>query len=1017
MISLGQLIVSIPAFELTGIADLGVSVRGVTNDSRSVEAGYVFVALQGEKINGHHFVEDAVARGCLAVISEDENGLPTGIPLIKVADSHHAYGLVAAEYFGNPARKMSLIGLTGTNGKTTTSWIIEQVVKAGGGRPGVIGTVNYRYLAYGGETVELEAPLTTPEPMMLQGLLRKMSDAGVTHAVLEVSSHSLAQQRLAGMSFDVAVFTNLSRDHLDYHENMDAYFAAKYKLFNEYLKPSGVAVVVDEPVVKGKSAGRTWGRELVDRLQHKKFTLYPVKGKKSSYMTCGFAQDNTVYADNVRQDIDGLSCTISYAGKQIQLQSELIGLHNISNILAATGTGLALGMEYNVICKGLQNVRQVPGRLERVALPQAPGVEKSPRVFVDYAHTPDALLNVLRTLRPVTPGRLFCIFGCGGDRDRGKRAMMGAVAAEFADAILITSDNPRSENPEDIISAIEKGVEQAGIRKVGLDDFLSLQKPAKGYGVQMDRRLAIHQVCCRAENQDVVLIAGKGHETYQITASGKQFFDDRIEARNGSLCWTVDHLTAATSGLLLQCGKNDLLGQISTDTRQLKPGDVFVALIGENFDGHDYVDQAVRKGAAAVIIEKECNCTDGITAVIKVADTLQALGALAHYRRRSLARDVKVIGITGSSGKTTVKEMTASIFAEAFAGNSGQPVLKTLGNLNNLIGLPLSLLKIDGGHQIAIMEMGMNRSGEIERLAQIADPEIGCITNVQAAHLEGLGSVEGVARAKGELFAAMPAHGVRIINYDDPHVRKLGGAYGNNSIGFAVTPAGRRFKPTVRATRVVSLGEAGMRFTLHLNSWQKRISIPATGRHNVSNCAAAAAIATAAGIAPESIVHGLARYNSGDKRLQIVDLPGEINLVNDSYNANPASMAAALTTVIQFGWKCKRVALLGDMFELGQGAAQAHEKIGTLVAALGFDYLGVTGEFAETVAGAAQRSGMDPSRIRTCSDKEAMAEWVGKLITQKKIGRGDWLLIKGSRGMRMEQVLHSLVQKLTPEKN
>jgi murE/murF fusion protein len=1017
MISLGQLISSIPAFELQGLSGTRRLVKGLTSDSRTVEPGYVFVALQGEKVNGLKYVGEAVDRGCLAVVVEDESGLSGKIPLVKVPDSHRAYGFMAAEYFGHPARYMKIIGLTGTNGKTTTSWIVEQVIKAGGGRPGVIGTVNYRYPGGGGETVELDAPLTTPEPMMLQGLLREMSDAGVTHAILEVSSHSLAQQRLAGILFDVAVFTNLSRDHLDYHENMEAYFGAKQKLFEEYLKPSGIAVVVVESGEIRKPARSDWGKILVDRLSGIGFRPYPVKGKKRSFITCGFGENCIVQASKLKQDVDGLVCTISHAGKRMQVQSGLIGRYNISNMVAATATGIALGMDHKNVLQGLQEVDRIPGRLERVMLPRPEGAESGPRVFVDYAHTPDALENVLGTLRTVTPGRLFCIVGCGGDRDRGKRPMMGAVAGDIADGVLVTSDNPRGENPEVILSEIEKGLVEAGLQKVGLDDFFALKKPLQGYAIMKDRRQAIHQVCSRAENSDVILIAGKGHETYQITAAGKHFFDDRIEARSGSMRWTVDHLLEATSGQLKQRGKDILLGRISTDTRTLKPGDVFVALTGENFDGHDYIEAAIRKGVAAVIVEKNCTGLSRKISVIKVADTLKSLGDIAHYRRLLLAPDVKVIGITGSSGKTTVKDMTASIFDTEFDRNPGQPVLKTQGNLNNLIGLPLSLLNIDGGHRVAVMEMGMNRPGEIKRLARIADPEIGCITNVQAAHLEGLGSIEGVARAKGELFAAMSDQGIRIINCDDPHVRKLGVGYGNNVIGFAVTPIGRRCKPAVRATRINSLGEAGMRFTLHVNKWQKRFTIPATGTHNVANCAAAAAIATAAGVAPEIIARGLARYSSGDKRLQIVDLPGGIHVVNDSYNANPASMAAALRTVIGFGRKCRRVALLGDMFELGEGAVEAHSGVGALVAELGFDYLGVTGEFAAAVAKMASLSGMKKSRIKICKDKEVMTEWIAGLVAGKKIGRSDWLLIKGSRGMRMEQVQHSLVQRLTSDKN
>jgi murE/murF fusion protein len=1014
VITLRRLCASVPESELKGIVDPGKPVMGVTSDSRTAGPGLVFVALRGEKVNGHRYVGDAVARGCVAAVVEDEADLPPDLPLVKVADSHRAYGLMAAEFHGHPARAMKIIGLTGTNGKTTTSWLIEQVIRAGGGRPGVIGTVNYRYPGPGGKNVELDAPLTTPESMILQALLRQMHDAGVTHVILEVSSHSLAQKRLAGLLFDVGVFTNLSRVHLDYHGTMEAYFRAKQKGFEEYLQPSGIAVVAVGPDMKNTKMDRDWGRILVALLKDRGFAPYPAKENKAAYMTCGFDRDCTVRAEDVRQDIRGLSCAFVLAGKRMKMESTLIGRHNISNMLAATATGVALGMEHESILRGLREVQRIPGRLERVRLPGFSG-GGGPTVFVDYAHTPDALENVLKTLRPVTPGRLFCIFGCGGDRVQGKRPLMGAVAADLAHAIIVTSDNPRGEDPAAILSEIEQGLTGAGLRKCGLDELFAHPESAKGYVVLENRRRAIHLACSRAVKGDVVLIAGKGHETYQITAAGRQFFDDRIEARNGCLRWTAGHLIAATGGRLTHRGKDIFTDRISTDTRSLERGDVFVALRGENFDGHDYVEAAVNKGAAAIIVEREC---PGVkeAAVIMVPDTLHALGELARYRRL-LASDVKVVGITGSSGKTTVKEMTASIFAAEFERIPGHPVLKTQGNLNNLIGLPLSLLAVNGGHRVAVLEMGMNKPGEIKRLARIAEPDIGCITNIQAAHLEGLGSIEGVARAKGELFAAMADRGIRVINYDDPHVWKLGGGHGNSVVGFAVTSVGRRRKPAVRATRIISLGEKGMRFTLQVYGWKKRITVSATGAHNVANCAAAAAIAIAAGVDPEVVARGLARYRSGDKRLEIINLAGGIKVVNESYNANPASMAAALRTVAGFGTNCRRGALLGDMFELGQGAVEAHRGIGKLVAQLGYDYLVVTGEFGATVAETARQSGMKRSGIMVCGDKEALAGWIEKLVWEKKIGRDDWLLIKGSRGMRMEQVLEALERKLNPEQN
>ncbi|MFA5716361.1 MAG: UDP-N-acetylmuramoyl-L-alanyl-D-glutamate--2,6-diaminopimelate ligase [Desulfobulbaceae bacterium] len=989
-------------------------VADLTADSRRVRQGSVYVALRGERLDGHHYLGEAAAKGCRAVVVERDAAVPGDIPAVRVADTRRAYGKMAAALFDYPARRMTMIGLTGTNGKTTTSWLVEEVLRAAGRRPGVIGTVNYRYWDASSVPIVRDAPLTTPEPVMLHGLLREMCDAGVTDVIMEVSSHALVQQRMAGLVFDAAVFTNLSRDHLDYHHTMEEYFAAKQILFLDHLKENGLGViVVDNDGAAGPGERAGWGRRLATVLTERGFAPSGAGRRARALITCGMHEGCTVRAAGLKQGIDGLDCTLLLGDGRLPLHSPLIGFHNLLNMMTAAGVGLGLGIDTAAIVRGLERVRGVPGRLERVRLPAPGGAGNGPAIFVDYAHTPDALINVLQTLRPVTAGLLICVFGCGGDRDRGKRPMMGEAAAKLADRVLITSDNPRTEEPAAIIREIEAGVRRLGCTLSDIPGLFDRKAGESRYAVVEDRRQAIHTACARASRDDVVLIAGKGHETYQISAAGRLFFDDRLEAGNGRLRWTMEHLLAATSGRLEQPGPVGLLGEISTDTRTIRPGDVFLALRGENFDGHDFVQAALEKGAGAVIVSEPVRAGSPGAAVVRVSDTLRALGDLAHYRRRALAPDVQVIGITGSSGKTTVKEMTAAIFQQLFAGSGGEPVLKTGGNLNNLVGLPLSLLQLRCGHRTAVMEMGMNRPGEIARLTSIAEPDIGCITNVQTAHLEGLGSIDGVARAKGELFGAMSDRGVRVINCDDPHIRPFGGKNGNNVIGFAVTPDGRRYHPQVRATRIHGLGEAGMRFTLHIGEWRRRITVPAAGAHNVANCAAAAAIAVAGGVAPETIVHGLLQYRCGDKRLQISQLPGGLNVLNDSYNANPASMAAALRTVMGFGRDCLRIAALGDMLELGESSEEAHRGIGALAAELGIDYLAVTGDFAGTVAEAARKAGMGKNRIKRCATAGDAARWIAGLIAGEKAGKGDWLLIKGSRGMRMEQVLTSLQRLLT----
>jgi len=1009
MKTLSELLSVVEVVSIAGrLSLLDREVKGLTSDSRTAGRETVFVALEGNSQDGHLFVRDAWARGCRMIVVEKDIEAPRDAAVVRVRDSHRAYGEMAADFFSHPGREVNMIALTGTNGKTTTSWIIENLLREEGKNPGVIGTVNYRFAGPAGRPVVREAALTTPEPVILHRLLREMADAGVTDVVMEVSSHALAQKRLAGVVFDIGIFTNLSRDHLDYHQTMEEYFAAKCSLFLDCLKEDSVAVVVVDSALHGQAEqGSDWGRLLVRRLREGGFHPFAGKKKNRTFIVCGFSGECAVRTNEPVQDIRGFTCSIETGGRTTVVASRLIGRHNVLNMLAAAGVGYAVGMNPGVIGRGLSGVGCVPGRLERVVLPHSGSEADGPFVFVDYAHTPDALENVLLTLRRVAPGRLICVFGCGGNRDKGKRALMGGIAGRLADRILVTSDNPRMEDPLVILGEIEEGLRQEGVAETDIYGLMDMHAENKQYAILEDRRQAIRSVCSMAQKTDVVLIAGKGHETYQIKAGEKRFFDDRIEAQNGRLRWTVEHLLAATSGFLEQRGSTMPTGEVTTDTRTMRNGDIFLALEGENFDGHDFVAEAVGKGAAVCIVSKSCRA-DSRATVLKVRDTLKGLGDLAAYRRRLLGSKILVTAITGSSGKTTVKEMTAAIFEQYFQGSGDEPVLKTRGNFNNLVGMPLSLLRADAGHRIAVLEMGMNRPGEIGRMAEIAKPDIGCITNVQAAHLEGLGSIEGVARAKGELFTAMPGTGMRIVNFDDRHIRLLGGHHGNNVIGFAVTPAGRKYRPAVRATRIVSRGTAGMRFTLHIGKWRKRFTVPATGEHNVANCAAAAAIATAAGIGPEVIAAGLVSYRSGDKRLQISDLPNRMHVLNDSYNANPSSMAAALRTVIGFDGSSRKIAALGDMLELGSASAESHRAIGALVGDLGFDFLAVTGNFAAEVVLGARGAGMKQDRIMHCDSTDDIARRLAGLIAEKRIGTGDWLLIKGSRGMRMEQVLDSL---------
>lgn len=475
--------------------DPDLKISGIAYDSRRVEPGNLFVALRGHRQDGHDHIEDAVSRGAAAVVVEQPPSTggerqTNGVAMIRVSDARRTLSRLAVRFFDAPFKTMRLIGITGTNGKTTTAYLLESILLAAGKVPGVIGTINYRFPGH-----VLEAPVTTPESLDLMQTLRRMADSAVTDVVMEVSSHSLDQGRVRDCPFQVAVFTNLSQDHLDYHQTMEAYFDAKTRLFATSAKNGAIG-----PVWAVINADDPKGQELIHLT-------------KARVVTYGREKGCLIRAENIRLSRAGLKARLITPAGERDIASLLIGAHDIYNIMAAAGTAWALGIDLESIHSGILRLRGVPGRLETVQ--NRLGLT----LIVDYAHTPDALLKALQAVRALTAGRVITVFGCGGDRDRGKRKEMGRIAGMGSDKVFITSDNPRTEDPAAIASQIEAGVIESGSTEYVLD---------------LDRNQAIQRAVKMAGNEDLVLIAGKGHETYQIIGTLKRPFDDRAAAADAA---------------------------------------------------------------------------------------------------------------------------------------------------------------------------------------------------------------------------------------------------------------------------------------------------------------------------------------------------------------------------------------------------------------------------------------------------------------------------------------------------
>ncbi len=471
------------------------AVTGLVYDSRRVSPGCAFFALRGSHVDGHRFIDEAIARGAAVIVTEEPLEI-SGATALTVANARRALAEASALFFGQPARQMRVVGVTGTNGKTTITYLLEAILAAARLRPAVIGTVNYRYA--GNET---EASHTTPESYHLQEVIAGFRQQGADALIMEVSSHALEQNRVAGIGFEVGIFTNLTPEHLDYHQTMDAYFASKKKLFDEYIVPQGGRPVVniDDPY------GRVLAAGLGDAL------------------TCGLSDDAAVRAENVVLSRDGIRAEIVSPRGRFGLRSELLGNFSVSNILCAVSAAMAMEISIEAILEGISRVPVVPGRIEKI------GNDRDALILVDYAHTGDALENVLKAVTGLGARRVITVFGCGGDRDRSKRPVMGEIAARYSDLVIVTSDNPRTEDPQGIIDEILPGVRRHF--SADLDEEQLLAADARGVYVTADRRAALNMGVAALQPGDLLLVAGKGHEDYQILGTEKTHFDDREEIR------------------------------------------------------------------------------------------------------------------------------------------------------------------------------------------------------------------------------------------------------------------------------------------------------------------------------------------------------------------------------------------------------------------------------------------------------------------------------------------------------
>lgn len=917
------------------VEDISLSAQAVTKNC-------IFAAVKGTQKDGADFIDTAVQNGAIAVLT-DRSNIQAPVPLIVVDNVAHAAARAADLLYPTPNLKK--IAVTGTNGKTSTVYFVREILNSIGYCAASLGTLGIE-----SPVLKTGGSMTTPDCVTLHRSLKKLADKGVEFVAMEASSHGLAQGRLDGISFLGSGFTNLTRDHLDYHGTMENYFAAKIRLFSERTDLNGT-VVLNADVPEFQTL------EAIAQKRNIRVFSYGIKGK-------------TLRLISQRSTPGGQDVVFNVLGKKYAVSLNVFGDFQVMNILCSAGLCLAAGIPVKQVMNALPQLKAPEGRMEMVVQ------INSARVFVDYAHTPDALERVLKSLRAHTDKRLICVFGCGGNRDTGKRAQMGEIASRLADVVYVTDDNPRFENPavirNAILEACPKGIEcRSRIEAL---------------------YLALHDL----QRGDVCVVCGKGHETGQTVSGMVYHYNDKTEITAQSAAFEKEVLW---SGAELSMALNTKVPVtveatgVSIDTRTLKAGDLFIALTGKNTDGHQYVKTALDKGAAA------CMTTHLLPDVlpekqIVVADTVDGLEALARFSR--MRSEAVFVGITGSSGKTTTKEMLKTVLSEQGS------TFATPGNLNNQLGVPLVLVNLSKKTEYAVIEMGMNHFGEMSCLSDLVRPHHTVITMIGGAHRAYFKSDIEIAKAKSEIYEFADADGTAIINAESlcsSYLIEAARKRGIRHIVLFGSKPGADFKlikcEVDSQKTTVTVRWLGTEYTYDLHF---------VGRHFALDSLAVLAAVDAVGASVEKAMKDIQKAYpvAGRGAVEEITVEGRgILLIDDTYNANPISMAASIQTLGAYQ-NTRRIAVLGDMLELGEMSAVFHKNLTKVLIENKIDKIFTVGSEMLSLFLALPPEMQGGSALK--------AEEIIPVL-KKELQTGDTVLVKASNSMGLKKIIDSLKGK------
>lgn len=842
-----------------------IEIKGLALDSNKVEEDFLFAALPGTKIDGAKFIPDAIKRGAAAVLTKVGANIDykfindNDVEVLPSTNPHKAISLLAANFFETAPENIAAV--TGTNGKTSIANMMRQMFEIMGKHSASLGTIGV--VAKGYPNV---GSLTTPDPITLHRILSELSEIGVTHAAIEASSHGLEQFRLDGVKIKAAAFTNLTRDHLDYHGTMNNYFKAKQRLFLEILDENGTAVINADT-------------------EEYKILAKLVLSQNKKLFSYGFNGDD-IRIKNIKPNLTSQELDLTVFGKDYKINLPLVGEFQAINAACALGLAIALGADINKAVLSLEKLKCIPGRLE-LAAERLNGA----KIFVDYAHTPDGLYNVLKTLKPIVKGELQVLFGAGGDRDTGKRSQMGQVACKYADKIYVTDDNPRSEDPEEIRKMILSGCDKETFEIA-------------------DRKKAIFDAVKNLKKDDVLVLAGKGHETGQIIKGKVIPFDDRIFAKQATEYYDTGAITSSLdnkeilytsktiASIVSGRSKVDIeIAGVSIDHLNINNKDLFIALKGKEC----FAKIALENGAACVMVEKAADNIP-LEKQIIVLDTYVALSQLAKYARETISP--KVITLTGGLGKSVSAKLIRTVLSsyDPIAYSTENKVEDTL----------CMLAGMSKKTKYAIIEADIEKDGEIKELSTIAKPDVAVIPWSGFNKKSSIGQQTFIAKNNTEIFANMDSDATIILNRDDELFEHL--TFFAKTLGLKnLVTFGTNKNSFIKLNNEV---EKNCKTFISINQDDKEFNITmnVTGDYWGINTACALAALYALGISSKDAIACFCGIEAEDGNGKLISIPynnGKITLIDSSKSACGKSLDTAINALSKMNGR--KIAVIGEI--------------------------------------------------------------------------------------------------------